>query len=451
MLETDVLIIGGSASGMVAALTGKNNHPDKSFLLIRKEEKSLVPCGIPYIYGSLGNTDKNLMGDAALATLGINIKIGEVTSIDQNKKLCQTATGENIHFEKLILATGSVPIIPGKLKGANLKNVYTIPKSKTYHDQVLHHFKNMNKIIVIGGGFIGVEVADELNKIGKEITIVELLDHILGLVFDEEISIKAEELLTSRGVKIKTKTRVVEIQGEDSATGVLLENGEKIDADAVILSLGYRPNTEMLEKSGFKVNQMGRIRVDEYMRTENPDIFAIGDCAEKRDFITRKSSGVMLASTSCAEARVAGLNLYGLSSIKTFKGTIAIFSTAFGDTGFGAAGLTENVANGEGFDIVSGTFETVDKHPGTLAGAHSQMVKLIAARESGVILGGEVIGGPTTGEMTNIIGFMIQNMMTVDSIVVSQIGTHPLLTAAPTTYPIIKAAEIILKKIRHKA
>ena len=238
-----------------------------------------------------------------------------------------------------------------------------------------------------------------------------------------------------------------EILGDKKVTGVLLDNSEKIDADAVILSMGYSPNTSLAEKSGLKINERGFIKVDEYMRTDNPDVFAVGDCAEKRDFVTRKTSGIMLASTACAEARIAGMSLYKLSAVKTFGGTIAIFSTAIGNTGFGVAGLTENIARNEGFDIVSGSFEGIDKHPGTLPGTNKQMVKLIVARDSGIILGGGVIGGQSTGELINILGLAIQNKMTVNSLLTAQIGTHPLVTAPPTAYPIIKAAEVVSKKL----
>jgi NADH oxidase (H2O2-forming) len=116
----------------------------------------------------------------------------------------------------------------------------------------------------------------------------------------------------------------------------------------------------------------------------------------------------------------------------------------------GVAGLTENAAQKEGFDIVCGSFEGVDKHPGTLPGSASQMVKLIAAKDGGVIIGGEVAGSYSTGEITNLLGFIIQNRMTVNSILTAQIGTHPLLTSAPTVYPLIKAAEMVVKKLRCK-
>ncbi|WP_218188376.1 hypothetical protein [Desulfosarcina cetonica] len=136
--------------------------------------------------------------------------------------------------------------------------------------------------------------------------------------------------------------------------------------------------------------------------------------------------------------------------LRAFNGNVSIFCTSIGDTSFGAAGVTETLANERGFDVVTGTHEGVDKHPGTLPGTNRQIIKLIVARDSGVILGGEVIGGATTGEFTNLMGFMIQNKMTVDALLTAQIGTHPLLTASPTAYPLIKVAEVVAKK-RHLA
>ncbi len=448
MKKTDVLVIGGSAAGIVAATTGKSFYPDKDFIIVRKEKKILVPCGIPYIFETLGSSEKNLVPDAVLENAGIELKIDEIVDIDQENKICKTLKGDAIGFEKLVIATGSTPKNPKWLKGSSLENVFLIPKNKEYLDNLISTISDCEDIVVIGGGFIGVEVADELRKLGKKVTIVEVLPHILSLAFDSELAVKAEEILESRGVIIKTGDGVKEITGNEKVQGVLLNNGEEIKADLVIMATGYHPNSTLAEKSGIKLNDMGFIKVNEYMRTENLDIFAIGDCAEKFSFLTRTLKGVMLASTACAEARIAGMNLFKLSTVRSFGGTIAIFSTAIGDTAFGVAGVTESLANERGFEIISGIFEGIDKHPGTLPGTHKQIVKLIVSKDSGVILGGEVIGGQSTGELTNLIGLAIQNRMTVNDILTSQIGTHPFLTAPPTAYPLIKVAEIIAKKQR---
>jgi NADPH-dependent 2,4-dienoyl-CoA reductase/sulfur reductase-like enzyme len=303
------------------------------------------------------------------------------------------------------------------------------------------------KIVVVGAGFIGVELSDEIRKHDKEVTLVEVLPHILGLAFDEDIATNAETLLVERGVNLKTNTGVKELSGNGSVSRVLLDNGESLEADAVVLSMGYRPNTELAQKAGFSLNDKGFIKVDEYLRTEDPDIFAVGDCAEKRDFITRKENGVMLASTACVEARIAGMNLYKLSALKTFNGTIAIYDTVIGDTGFGTAGVTEAAAKKEGFDVVTGTFTGIDRHPGTLPDAHKQTVKLIISRECGVVIGGQSIGGLSTGEFTNLLGIIIQNKMTLNSVLTTQIGTQPCLTASPAAYPLIKAAEAAAKRL----
>ena len=443
-MKTDVLVIGGSAAGIVAATVGKSCYPDKEFLVLRDTKQTIVPCGIPYIFGSLESSDKDLIPDGVFTKAGIEYKVSRATEIDAKNKLCRTEDGDEISYDKLVFATGSAPRIPSWLPGTDLENVFTIPKDKEILDRTLAKLQGCKKIVTIGGGFIGVEVSDELNKLGKDVTIVEVLPHVLGLAFDPEIAEQAGELLAKRGVKLRTGVGAAKILGNGSVTGVELINGEKIEADAVILSMGYDPNTDLARKAGLSLNSNGCIRVDEYMRTETPGIFAVGDCAEKRDFVTRKLTRVMLASTASSEARVAGTNLYQLSVVKTFSGTISIFATAIGETGFGVAGLTETSAKKEGFNIMIGTFTGIDKHPGTLPGTHSQYVKLIVGKASGVILGGEVVAGASTGELTNFIGLAIQAKIPISSLLTAQIGTHPLLTAPPTAYPVIKAAESIM-------
>lgn len=451
MKKTDVLIIGSSAAGLVAATTGKRVYAEKQFTVVTVTPKTLIPCGIPYIFGSVGSSDNDILpAEKMFEANGIEILYDEVISINRKDCFVTLKSGEQITYEKLVMATGSMPKKPKWLKGHDLDNVFTVPKDKVYLDDMQKKLEGLRKIVTIGAGFIGVEISDELNKAGKEVVLVEKLDHALGLAFDEDISIVAEDLLKQRGVKLLTGISVKEITGEGKAESVLLDNGERIKADAVILSLGYYPNSGLADKAGLKISEAGFIKVDEYMRTDDPNIFAIGDCAEKRDFVTRKPSNIMLASTACAEARIAGMNLYKLSAIKTFSGTISIFSTAIGGTGIGVAGLTETVALGEGFDIVTGKFEGIDRHPGTLEDTHKQFVKLIVGKESGVILGGEVSGGLSVGELTNTIGLIIENRMSINALLTAQIGTHPLLTASPAGYPLLKAAEDASSKIMFK-
>ena len=444
----DVIVIGGSAAGKVAASTAKSHYPKKSVIVIRKEEKSMVPCGIPYIFGTLGNSNSNISPDIGMLDLGVEMKFDTVVSIDTTGHSCETSDGSVFTYQKLIIATGSLPYIPNFIKGNDLENVFTVKKDKKYLDIFQEKLKDLKRVAVIGAGFIGVELSDELNKVNKEVHLIELQTRILRASFDKTASLLGEELLSQRGVRVLTGIGVKEIQGEDKVKSVLLTNGDIIEVDAVVLTIGYLPNTKLAADSGISVNNKGFIKVDTFMRTHAEDVFAAGDCAQKRDFITGKITPIMLASTACAEARVAGMNLFELSTIKTFNGTIGIYCTNIGDTSFGVAGITEKRAKDEGFLTVTGSFTGKDKHPGKLTNTHTQRIKLTVSKTTGLILGGEVIGGISTGELTNVIGFIIQNKMTVSDLLVSQIGTQPMLTASPSAYPLIKAAEDVARKLR---
>ncbi len=452
METTDVLIVGGSAAGMVTALTGKANWPDKDFALVKMQKEVMVPCGIPYIFGTLEGSVKNLMPvDEMMQKSGIRSLVDKATKVNTRNKTVAFASGMEIRYEKLVIATGSNPVKPKWLQGADLENVFVIPKDKNYLDEMKGKLSKARNIAVIGAGFIGVEFSDELAKAGFNVTLIEKLPHILNLAFDKELSEKIEEMLVARNVNVITGTGISKVSGAGTVEEIELEDGRKLAADAVILSMGYRPNSDLAKASDIYVDEDDFIAVDEYMRTHESDVYAVGDCAQKRDFVTRRRVATMLASTACAEARIAGMNLFNLNVVKTFSGTIAIYSTAIGETGFGTAGVTEQKALQEGIAVVTGLFEGVDRHPGSLPGSHKQTVKLIAAQHSGVIIGGEVIGGHEAGELTNVIGLAIQNRMSVNSFLTMQVGTHPCLTASPAAYPLIKAAEMISIKMMHKS
>ncbi len=448
-MKSDVLVIGSSAAGLVASTTAKRCYPDKTVVVVSRQPKTLVPCGIPYLFGALAKTDNDIMPvDKMFAGLGIELITGEVKTVDRAARKVTLDDGKTIGYERLVLGTGSLPRQATFITGAGLKNVFYVPKDKVYLDGVLQQLENCKKIAVIGAGFIGVEVADELAQNHKQVTLIERLPTILPLAFDADVANRVEQLLAERGVIVRTAVEVEHIGGTSAVEGVFLRDGSKIEADAVIMAVGYRPEVQLAQDAGLPISPLGFIRVDEYMRTEDPHVFAIGDCAEKRDFVTRKPVMTMLASTACAEARIAGMNLFGLSAIKTFNGTISIFSTAIGPTGIGIAGLTEKIAAEENFNYVTGAFEGIDHHPGTLAGTHKQYVKLVVGKESGVILGGEVYGGLSVGELINTIGIIIQSRMTVNGLLTAQLGTHPLLTASPAGYPLVKAAEDAAIKMR---
>ncbi len=446
-MNYDVVVIGGSAAGLIAAKSAKLAYPDKKVLIIRREEVSLVPCGIPYIFSRLSSMDDDIMGIDPLKKLGVEFLIDEVIRVDVASKKVFTLK-DSVTYEKLVFATGSTPFVP-PIEGIEKSGIFSIPKDYKYLQNVLAAVKKAQKVVVVGAGFIGVEVSDEISASGKEVTLVEAMGRVLPLAFDEDIAAVVAEKLIQNGVKIKTNSKVKRFNAAagEKVTSVELENGEKIEADAVIVSIGYRPVTKLAREAGLFIGKNGSIWTDEYLRTSEKDVFAAGDCAEHKDFFTRKATKLMLASTATFDARVAGCNLYGLKVIRENKGNISIFSSAINGLAMGAAGVTEATAKVEGFEVEVGTFKAVDRHPGTLADASPQIVKLVFSKHNGILLGAQIVTGKSAGELINILGLAIQKGMTAVELATLQVGTHPLLTAAPTMYPIIIAAESVARNI----
>ncbi len=445
-MKYDVVIIGGSAAGLIAAKTAKLSHPDKSVLIVRKEEISLVPCGIPYIFSTLKSIDDDKVGIDPIKKLGVDFLIEEVKKVDTEVKKVLTGKTE-IEYDKLVFATGSTPFVP-PIEGVDQEGIFIIPKDYEYLKKIMEPISRAKNVVIIGAGFIGVEMSDELRQQGKNVILVEALERVLPLAFDEDISEIVNKQLVSRGMNIKTGHKVMRLNGENGhVTSVELDNGDLLKADAVILSIGYKPCTELATEAGLYMGRYNSIWTDEYQRTSIPDIFAVGDCAEHKDFFTRKATRLMLASTATFDARVAGMNLFGIRLIKQNKGNISIFSSAIEGMAMGAAGITEATAKSEGFEIKVGKFTAVDRHPGSIPDASPQTVKLIFSKSGGVLLGAQVATGKSAGELINILGMAIQQGLSAIDIVTMQFGTHPLLTAAPTMYPAIVAAESVAREI----
>ncbi len=446
-MNTDVLIVGGGPGGVITAVVGRTIYPDKKFTLIRQEPKAVVPCGIPYGYNRLNSAEENIMGDAPLDSKDVNLVIDAVTRIDRSSKTAYLESGRKMSFEKLVLATGSTPVVPAALKAPEYTGIYVINKDLDYLRDMRQRIQTAQNIVIVGGGFIGVEIADEIRQMpDKKVSIVEMADHLLQASFDEEFSVRVEELLHKEHVDIFSNSQVTGYSGNGSVQAVKLDNGSAIPADAVILSIGARPNTKLAEEMQLDVSPLGGIKVDEFMRTSDPDIFAVGDCAEKRCFFCRKHIDTMLASTATAEARSAGANLYHIKIIEMNKGTIGIYSTKVGDLALGTAGHTEATAIREGYDVVTGFSKTLDRHPGTIPDKSEMLVKMIFSKYSGILMGAQVCGAESAGELINTMGLAIQTKLTMTDMATLQYGTHPLLTPAPTTYPLISCAMDAMQK-----
>jgi NADPH-dependent 2,4-dienoyl-CoA reductase/sulfur reductase-like enzyme len=450
-MKTDILIIGGGPAGVVAANTAKKHYPEKQVTLVRKEEKTVIPCGIPYIFNRLDSVDKDLMSDQPMLDNKINLIIKEVAEIKPKEKQIVLKDGDALEYDKLILALGSAPqLVP--VPGIEKSGVWLVKKDYEYLKNLRKAVLESKNIVIIGGGFIGVEFAEELSSIKNlNISIVEKLDHCLATNFDEEFILAAEEKLKNTGIKIFTGKTIKEIGGKESVEYVELDSGEKLPADLVILSIGAKPNINLAQKSGIKIEEKGGITVDEYMKTSVPDVFAIGDCAQTKDFFTNKNIPLMLASIAATEARIAANNLYQIELVRENKGTIGVFSTFINGLALGVAGLTEKRAKEQSVDCLIGEAEAPNHHPGTLPGTGKIKVKLIFSNSSEkLLIGGEIIGPESVGEMLNILAMAIQQKTSVFDFNTWQIATHPLLTAAPTIYPLIVAAQNAMLKINKK-
>jgi len=447
MKNYDVVVIGGSAAGIPAAITAKRHYPNKSVLLIRKERKSLIPCGIPYIFGTVGSPEKDVVPDKVLENNGIKLLIDTVVSVDNKNCVVETKAGEQVHYEKLVLATGSKPMIP-PIPGIYKKNIFSIKKNIAYLNNMINAMEHASNMVIVGCGFIGVEFAEECKKRNKNlnITIVEMMHHCLQLVYDRDFCLKAEKTLVNQGTNLMIDEKVESFTGNDKVEGIKLKSGKKIKADMVILGIGAVPNVELARKTGLEIGNARSIMVNRYMQTSDTNIFACGDCTEKVSFFDGKLSALKLASIATMEARIVGANLFSPSRLN--MGVIGVFSTTLGNSAFAAAGLTEEQAQKHGYNIIVGESEAMNRHPNCMPGAENLKVKLVFETGTQVILGGQICGAKSGGELINAISAFVHQRMTANDIATFQMGTHPALTASPVAYQLVNAAEIAIKQLK---
>lgn len=366
--------------------------------------------------------------------------VNEVTGIDRESHTISMSDGERVEYRKLILATGSLPVVP-PIPGINQKNIFAVKKEVPYLQQMLDALKTASNLVIVGCGFIGVEFAEECKKRRPDIniTIVEMMRHCLMLTYDEEFCIKAEEVLKNLGIEILGSEKVEGFLGEEKVERVKLSSGRELAADMVILGIGAAANVKLAQEAGLELGPTRGIQVNRYMQTSDEDIFACGDCAEKVSFFDGKPSPLKLASIATMEARIAGANVFGTRRVN--MGVIGVFSTILGGIAFAAAGLTETTAKNMGYNVVVGEAESVNRHPGGMPGAENLKVKLVFERGTGVLLGGQVSGTESGGELINAISACIHQEMTADDMATFQTGTHPALTASPIAYQLVNAAE----------
>ena len=423
---------------MAAALALKSLRPDLRVLILRRTRMQPIPCSVPYITETIGSLDGCLIPDAIVKNAGIDLVVDEVVEIDRARKLVKTAGGREFEYGKLVLATGAGPARLN-IPGIDLESVVLVYKEYEQLAKALEILKRAKRIVILGGGFVGLEFADDLAS-GREIRVVEVLDEVLALAFDREFGEIARRKLEERGVKFHLNASVKEIRGRGRVEEVALSTGEVLPADAVLVSVGVAPNSQLAAKAGLALDELGHVVVDSYMRSSDPDIYAVGDVAQKKDYFTSKPVRAYFSSIAVAEGKVAAMHIAGIAPAKGFEGAVPAFSTVIGGTAFAAAGLTETAARKLGLDVLPVKVEVVNRHPANLPGAAKITLKALFSRGGLKLVGVQMAGPEAVGEAINYAAAVVQQNPTAYDIVKMNFATQPLLTASPLVYPLQLAA-----------
>lgn len=291
-----IVVIGNSETALICAINAVKTYPDKNIALILKKN------GNEFINKLFNTADLN-------SKTGITVLEDEITSRDDF--VLQLASGTEITFEKLVIATGSVAIKPN-IEGIEREGVYFINKDPDYLISVKSKALNAENIIVFGGGYIGLMLTDELLRAGKNVTLIARTNRLLPSSIDTELSEESKKLIEKEGGKIIFKSKVKEILGNKKISGVKLRNGEELPCDFLIICCGEKPDTNLAEKIGIVYDADRGVLVDEYQRTSDRNIFAIGECAARFDFFCGDLSDFMLSTTRMEEAKLIGSNLYSV-------------------------------------------------------------------------------------------------------------------------------------------
>ena len=450
-----VIVIGGVAAGPKAASRINRLCDNADVTIIEKGEfLSYAGCGLPYYISGMVEESKELMTtpagtvrDSAFFKKVKNTTVlnhTEATAIDRD---AQTVTVKNrdgeeqvLPYDKLVLATGAESAVP-PIPGVELGNIYNL---KDIHDAeaikaTLGDHKALNAVIV-GGGLIGVETAEAFSEMGCRITIVEFLPQILGMM-DPEMAALVEKHFEAKGVKVMTSTRVTEFKGDGSVQTVITDQGE-LPADIVIMAVGVRPATKLAQNAGLKIGPTRAIAVNQQMCTSDPNIYAVGDCAEKKNLITGKAAYVPLGSTANKEGRVAANAICGIRD--SFPGILGSAICKVFDFSVARTGLGEKEARESGYDVVTCLAPAPDK-PHFMAGVKPLFLKLIADRQTGRLLGAQATGPGEAARRIDIAAMALTADMTVDQLANADLVYAP--PYSPAVDNIITAANILRNKI----
>ncbi|WP_404988631.1 FAD-dependent oxidoreductase [Clostridium culturomicium] len=445
-----ILIIGGVAAGTkVAAKLKRENRDIDITILTKSNDISYAGCGLPYYVGDLIHERSQLIvntPESFSALTGVNVltqmEVNKVNQAEKTVLALNLSTNEvsTFNYDKLVIASGANPIKPN-LEGINLKGVYFM---RTPEDAISLRASveagEIKRAIVVGGGFIGLEVAENLALQGVKVSVLDMADHILP-GFDEEICEYVENHLADQGIMTFTNTRLEGILGEEKVEKVQTQK-RAMKCDAVILAMGIRANTSFLDGTSIELMPNRTIKVNEYLQTNDENIYAVGDCASVINSITKAPTWSPMGSSANIEGRIAAKNIAG-AALK-YNGVLGTGVCKLPKLNVGRTGLTETQATAAGFNAVS-VITVVDDKAHYYPDASIFIVKMIADKDTKKLLGLQVLGKGAVDKMVDIAVTAITMNASLEDIENMDLAYAPPFSTA--IHPFSHTVNILLNKI----
>ncbi len=438
MSSTRIIVIGGSAAGPKAASKARRMDENAEITIIQKaSDLSMASCGYPYyIGGFFEDRDQLLCSPAGVVrdskffwnAKKITTKVNtEVTAIDRKNKLIEFTdliSGEKgtAEYDKLVIATGATPRKP-PVPGIDLDGVTTL---QSLHDadylRKVRDEGQIKKAVVIGGGLIGIETCEALHLAGIEITLIELLPQLLTFL-DKKMARLVEKYVMSKSNVILENGVAAFIGENGKLTAVKLQNGTEIPCELAVIAIGVIPNTRLAADTGLLVGNAGGIVVNEHMQTNDPDIYAVGDCIEIPNLISGNPVHAPYGDLANLQGRVAGENVIS-GNVARFPGTIQTGICKVFDYGVGATGLSKKNCLKAGITNIETVVNASLDKPGFMEGK-LLITKLIVDKPNGIILGAQVIGPGDVSKQVAIWAMAIKGALTVDDMVNADLPYAP--------------------------
>ena len=421
--KKNFVIIGGGACGPKAAARARRLDANANITMVQDEVyTSYAACGLPYFISGLVKSGNELMVRNAEAFKRIsNVDVLIHTRADSIDRAAHQVHITNLldlqtsalQYDKLVLATGANPIIP-PIKGIDLQGVHVLKKIPDAEEIIaLMTASVTHKAVIVGAGLIGMEMTESLVSKGFEVTIIEALDRLLAAVVDEEITDLIARHVKGKGVTLKLGQRIVGFEGEKGHVQRAVTDKESIEADVVIFAIGIRPNSKLAKEAGLEIGTFGDIVVDQHLRTNDPDIYAGGDCVANVNFITGQKVFVPLGSTANKQGHVIAANMTGGDQI--WPGIVSTACVKIFDFNVGRTGLGEKEAVSAGYDVVTGLIPGLDL-PEYYPGSKEVIIKLIVDAGTHRILGGQGTGSGEVIKRIDVLATGITMGMTVETL-----------------------------------